>query len=83
MFSFSRQKNIVNIKLYFSIISMYLIIYLQVRINNMYVRIHYSKNKKYSNFLKKLFNNKIIKSNFLKYTKLDTRFQKYNQSKIH
>lgn len=62
---------------------MYLIIYLQVRINNMYVRIHYSKNKKYSNFLKKLFNNKIIKSNFLKYTKLDTRFQKYNQSKIH
>ena len=62
---------------------MYLIIYLQVRINNMYVRIHYSKNKKYSNFLKNLFNNKIIKSNFLKYTKLDTRFQKYNQSKIH
>lgn len=83
MFLFSRQKNTVNIKLYFSIISMYLIIYLQIRINNMYVRIYYSKNKKYSNFLKKLFNNKKIKSNFLKYTKLDNSFQKYNQSKIH
>ena len=61
MFLFSRQKNSVNNKFYFSIISMYLIIYLQKITNNMYVRIYYSKNK---NIQKKILFNFIQFFNF-------------------